>query len=322
MLYIDFHIDTLMSLIHSKSIGKAENETLWQNEGHVDIKRLIEKNYSAQFFACFLYMANPPINKISYFDDALYAISYFKKEISNYSDSILLARNYKDYEKIKESKKISAFLTIEEGGIIDNKIDRLDILFEEGIRAITLTWNFENCIGYPNHEYTYKDKGLKPFGIEVVEKMDDLGIMVDVSHLSDQGFYDVCKYGKRPFIATHSNARHILGHNRNLTDDMIRKLADKGGIVGLNFAGIFLQQDGYSGINAMLEHLRHFIKVGGIEVIGLGSDFDGFDGEMEMKGVHDLHKLVEAMEKGGFSSNEIEKICYKNAEEFFKRYWN
>lgn len=319
MFVIDFHVDTLWRLYHLKN-KETNNETLYQNNGHVDIERLINANYSAQMFACFLDLGKNPIRQ-SHFNDALAMIDMFNEEIKDLDDKVELAKSYNDYIRNKKAGKLSAFLTVEEGGILENDLSRLDALYEKGIRVITLTWNHENCLGYPNHEFKYQNKGLKSFGIETIEKMDGLGIIIDVSHLSDAGFEDVYKYSKKPFMATHSNSRSVYNHSRNLTADMIKKLADRGGIAGINFGGDFLQPDGRSTIEGLLKHIRNMIKVGGIEVIGFGTDFDGVDGELELNGAHDMPKFIEAMEKADFSYNEIEAVCYKNAENFFNRYW-
>lgn len=321
MFYIDYHIDTLIRWLVDKSKGKVSNIDLWNNDYHVDFERLIKSNYAAQFFACFICLGEEPIYKVSHYDDALRAIEIFHEQINRHPEKVAFAGSYQEYIANKNSNKLSAFLTVEEGGIIDGKLERLDELYSKGVRAITLTWNYENCIGYPNRNYEFKDKGLKPFGIEAIEKMNDLGIIVDVSHLSDAGFYDVYKHSKRPFLATHSNSRAILDHSRNLTDEMVKMLANKGGMTGINFCGDFLQKVNVSRIDDMIAHIKHLINVGGLEVVGLGTDYDGIDGELEIKGAQDIHLLAEAMERNKFTSTEIEAVCYKNAESFFKRYW-
>lgn len=319
MYIVDFHVDTLLKLFISKRENN-DSETLYQNNGHVDIKRLLESNYTAQMFACYVNLGNAPITD-SYYGDALSMIEILYEGIKDSKGKIALAKSFRDYKNNKKSGLLSAFLTIEEGGIIENSIDALDDLYEKGVRVITLTWNYENCIGFPNHDFKYQYQGLKPFGIEALEKMDELGIIVDVSHLSDGGFYDIYKHGKRPFMATHSNARSVCNVSRNLTDDMIKKLADKGGIMGINFCGDFLSPDGRSTTEGMIRHIKHIIKVGGLEVVGLGTDYDGIEGDLELKGAQDLPRLVEALEVAGFSANEIESVCFKNGERFFERYW-
>ena len=151
--------------------------------------------------------------------------------------------------------------------------------------------------------------------------MDELGMVVDVSHLSDAGFWDVVKHGTRPFMATHSNSREVRNVSRNLSDEMIRALADRGGIMGLNFYSDFLSDDPVGRIDDMLRHCRHIMNVGGEQVLGLGTDFDGMETEIEVNGAGEMPKLAQSMDRAGFSTDQIEGICYRNAERFFARYW-
>lgn len=320
MNFIDFHCDTLMRLYLLEHKKKAP-ESLWENTGHLDFKRMISSGYTAQFFAAFLDLPGQTYAG-GLMEDALAMAEILKKEISSHQDKVAQAFNYSDYQKNKNENKLSAFLAVEEGGIIGDDLANLDRLHTAGFRAITLTWNHENTIGFPNKDYTYQNNGLKPFGIETVERMDELGMIVDCSHLSDAGFYDVVKYGKRPFLATHSNAREVCAHTRNLTDDMIKKLAERGGMSGINFCRQFVSSDNKSLIEYMINHIRRFINVGGLESIGLGSDFDGIYGVDDLTGAQDMQKLPEALSRAGFKDFEIEAVCYKNAEEFLKRYFS
>lgn len=319
MEYIDFHCDTLMKQFDLYKAGD-KSQDVWKNEGQIDLNRLVSAGYAAQFFACYIWWIDKPFLG-SHYNDALKMADLLYESIEKHPDTVAFAGSYEAYKTNKELGKVSCFLTVEEGGILENQLDRLDALYEKGIRLITLTWNFENCLGYPGCEPEFGKKGLKPFGREALAKMDELGIIADVSHLSDTGFEDVWKYGKRPFIASHSNAREICGHNRNLTDEMLKKLANKGGITGLNFYGQFLDQNGESTTEAMMKHIRHMINVGGREVVGIGTDFDGVDGELEISGCQHIGKMVEAMERAGFTTGEIEDVCYRNAEKFLERYY-
>lgn len=318
MEFIDFHCDTLMKIFEQYKLGDS-NQTVWENEYQVDAKRLAETGYGAQFFACYIWWEDKPFLK-SHYKDALKMTELFYEGLKGHEEAAF-AGSWSDYQKNRKDKKLSCFLTVEEGGILEDQIERLDELYKAGIRLITLTWNYENCLGYPGCVSEFQKKGLKRFGIEALERMDEIGMIADVSHLSDGGFEDVWRYGKRPFIASHSNARSICGHNRNLTDDMIRKLAERGGLAGINFYGTFLSEDGNSTIEAMIAHIRHMMKVGGRHIVGIGTDFDGVDGELEISACQHMMKLPRAMEKAGFSSGEIEDVCYRNAERFLKRYW-
>lgn len=193
-------------------------------------------------------------------------------------------------------------------------------MYKKGVRLITLTWNHENCIGYPNSDNAdIMAKGLKKTGIEVVERMNELGMIVDVSHLSDGGFYQVAELmakAKRPFVASHSNSRAVTGHPRNMTDQMIRMLAAQGGVMGLNLAPHFLddtqRKDGSSRIADMVKHILHIRSVGGADVLAIGSDFDGIEGQLEVKRPQDFEMLWSEIAKAGVSSSELEKMWQGN----------
>lgn len=319
MKFTDLHCDTLMHMIDGKYSGKDIN--FYKNDLCIDLKRLKEADYRAQVFACFVDMGNSFYSN-SYFDDALEMMSILKENLADHKGLINFAGGYDDYCENIKNNKISAFLSVEEGGIIGQDLDKLRILHNEGVRFITLTWNYENSIGYPNHKWTYQNMGLKKFGFEVLEYMDELGIIVDVSHLSDGGFNDVYKHGKRPFLATHSNARAIQNHNRNLSDEMIKELANKGGIMGLNFAAAFLNGE-TSSIESMVAHTKHILNVGGDDVLALGSDFDGIDPtHLEIRGAGQMPKLESAFCDAGLSPRQIENILYKNFENFLYNYKN
>ena len=182
-----------------------------------------------------------------------------------------------------------------------------------GVRLLTLTWNYPNELGFPNALTECRDKGLTEFGREVVAEMNRLGMLVDVSHLSDQGFYDVAATSSHPFVASHSNARSITGHTRNLTDDMIRILAEKGGVTGLTFARSFLAEPPNCRVEDMVRHVKHIYQVGGIDVIAIGSDFDGTKPPLEVANSSEIGKLITGLAKAGFSDEDLEKICYLNA---------
>ena len=163
-------------------------------------------------------------------------------------------------------------------------------------------------------------QGLTKKGFAFIERMEELGMIIDVSHLSDKGFWDIAKNTKRPFVASHSNARSLCGHYRNLTDDMIRAIADRGGVMGLNFYGNFLNEtnDSNSKVSLIAAHARHIINVGGSECIGLGSDFDGIDGTLEIQDCSQMQKLVEEFERQHFTNEEIENILYRNVMKVYQ----
>jgi len=248
----------------------------------------------------------------------------FKNELALNKEHISLCQNYDDLRIAKKENKIGAFLTIEEGEAIEGSIDKLRYFKEQGVSLITLTWNHENALGYPNFEWKYQQKGLKKKGFEAVEEMNHLGMLIDVSHLSDAGFEDVITHSKTPIIATHSNSRTMTNNPRNLSDKMLKKLADRGGVTGINFFNNFLVKGELketlerSTIADMIRHIRHIREVAGVEVIGLGSDFDGIPNPVEIEDISQMNKLRDALALNGFSSDEIEKIFYKNSIRIIK----
>lgn len=197
---------------------------------------------------------------------------------------------------------------------------------------MTLTWNYENELASPNTNYTlyehpdptvpFTSWGLTERGFEVVAEMERLGMIIDVSHLSDAGFYDVLKATTRPFVASHSNARTVSCHVRNLTDDMIRKLAERGGVTGINFYPDFLSHPTNScnkgKLSEIVAHIKHIEQVGGIECIGLGSDFDGIEGNEDLPDASAMTKLYDALHKEGYSDDNIEKIFSGNVLRVYK----
>lgn len=317
MKFIDFHADTLYRLFYQKD---HELGTLWENRCSVDIKRLRCSHYAAQFFACFLDLDEKP-RLDSHYQDVLGMIDLFYQQIYEHESEVRFAGSYQDYVENEKQGILSGFLSLEEGGVLENRMERLEELYEKGVRVINMTWNHENCLAYPHKDPHSQQKGLKPFGREVLERMNELGIVADVSHLSDGGFWDIARYGRCPMIATHSNARALRCVSRNLSDEMIRAIADSGGLIGLNFYSNFLSEDPVSRVADLLRHCRHIINVGGEEVLGVGTDFDGMDIELEIDGAKDMPKFADALVSGGFSERQAERICYRNAEGFFYRVW-
>lgn len=317
MKYIDLHCDTLMKLVLSdENIDLASND-----KTSVDFKRLKEGNAMAQFFAIFLpdeetyeYYKKEPVPDDEYI---LKAVNILKESVGRNSDIIEMAFNADDIERNQKNNKMSAILTIEDGRSIDGKLEKIKKYYDMGIRLITLTWNYENSLGFPNsNDPEMMNKGLKPFGREAVEYMNELGILVDVSHLSDGGFYDVANISKKPFIASHSNARGISPHRRNLTDDMIRIIGEKGGVIGLNFCASFLNENAQgpnSTIEMMIKHLNYIRNVGGEDVLALGTDLDGIEGNLEIDSCNKMPLLFDVLEKAGWSSKLIEKFAYENS---------
>ena len=180
---------------------------------------------------------------------------------------------------------------------------------------MTFTWNYPNSLA--------TEEGLTAKGIAFLERMEQLGIVPDVSHLPKAAFYDVCRFAKRPFAASHSNAAALCGHKRNLTDDMIRRIANRGGVIGVNYYGLFLEEKPengiyYSRVGRVADHICHIANTGGIGCVGLGSDFDGIDGNLELSDCSKMGLLERELQKRGFCRREIEAVFYRNVLRIYK----
>ena len=330
MKIIDMHCDTITEL-YDRRVKERSTATLKKNFLHIDLEKLKQGNYMLQNFAIFQSLKKHE----KMFEDSIKYIDYFYQEMEANKDYIGVVRTYEDIIRNEKEGKMSALLTLEEGAEAEGKLEFLRTYYRLGVRMITLTWNYENGIGYPNFHYEegktsdMKSRntidGLTEFGISFIEEMERLGMVIDVSHLSDAGFYDVLRYTKKPFVASHSNAMHCCNHCRNLTDDMIRRLSERGGVTGINFYPYFLDEVApeedrkeYASIEKILAHIKHIKKIGGIQCIGLGTDFDGIEGDLEIKDASYMQMLVERLEKAGFTPTEIEAICYKNVLRVYK----
>ena len=204
--------------------------------------------------------------------------------------------------------KVNPVFAVEGGSVIEDKIDRLYELKKDGIKFLTLTWNNENLIaGGVNSE-----KGLSAFGKEVITQMNKIGMAVDVSHLNDKSFYDVIEKSET-VLATHSNCRSICGNKRNLTDCQIKLLAQKGGIIGLNFYPPFLGDSFYDDI---YKNIYHLCEMGLENNIAIGSDFDGAVMPKEMKNVSKIPDLHAKLLEMGLKKDLLYKIFYKNGYDF------
>lgn len=324
MKIIDMHCDTISELFYSTKNGTPQN--LKKNNLHIDIEKMKKSGYMLQSFAMFT-----ELDKVDNpFDHVIKLIDRFYQEIEDNSCDISVINSYSDIIDNEASGKISAMLTIEEGACCKGNIEYLHTLYRLGARMMTLTWNYSNELGNPNiptNGYSTGEfdgsKGLTKKGFEFIAEMERLGMIIDVSHLSDKGFFDIVTHTTRPFVASHSNSRTVCDHLRNLTDDMIKIIGERGGVTGLNYFGLFLEagqdyKNCVSRLEAMAKHARHITNVGGIGCLGLGSDFDGIDGILEMSDCSKLDLLENALRKEGFSTSEIEAIFYKNVLRVYK----
>lgn len=325
MKIIDMHCDTIMALMNT-------NNNIYQSDNMIDLQKLQKGNYLLQCFAMFVPYASKEEKNYSPFEVCNKMIDRYYQEIENYKDIILPVFNYQDIENNIKNNKISSLLTIEEGGVCLGNIEFLRNFYRLGVRMMTLTWNFKNEIASPNIDYFKIEKnsntkpvpnlvdGLTDFGKEVVKEMNRLGMVIDCSHLGDKGFYDVIELSTKPIVCSHSCSRTICNHVRNMTDDMLLKLKQNRGVVGINYCHNFVKEDDSEAtVKDLVKHITYIKNLIGIDYIGLGSDFDGISNKnIQLKDASMMGLLIDELINQGYTNEEIDKICYKNVLRVFK----
>lgn len=319
---IDMHCDTLMLTYFEH----GESGDLYKNRYNIDVKRLVSGGALCQCFAIFIpdrrvyeEYGVPERDEDTYIRGC---ISVFRNTMARHPDVIASADHAAQIEQNHARGLVSGMLTMEDGVAVHGSMQKLDSFYEAGIRILSLTWNHANCFGAPNsRDPEIMNTGLTDFGKEAVKHMQDIGMIVDVSHLSDGGFRDVCRLADKPFVATHSNCRAVCNHPRNMTDDMIKALREHDGVMGINFCPEFLDDTPgvtKSRIEGMVAMALHEKKVAGVDVIALGTDFDGFDGQLEIDGPDKMVLLKDALVNAGFTVSEVEQIMYGNVMRVFR----
>jgi membrane dipeptidase len=321
-IVVDSHCDTLLEVmgVDWKTNGTKPPRSLGEKStnGQVDIPRLIEGGVDVQIFAAYIepqYKVGPLAVK-----RGLQMIDAFHTEIAKYQDKISFATKYEEIMNTVKNHRIAALLSFEGGEPLSGDLGLLRMFYRLGIRAITLTWNQRNEIADGVGEKRTKS-GLTEFGVQAIKEMNRLGIVIDVSHLSETGFYDVIETTNAPIIASHSNAQALCNHPRNLTDDQIRAVAKNGGVIGMCFSPSFIDQnEEQRTIDRLLDHVDHVRKLVGCEHLGIGSDFDGFPGIP--KGLEDVTKMpmiTKGLLARGYSEEDIRKILGGNYLRIFER---
>lgn len=306
MFICDCHCDTLTELYN-------KNASLYENEQHFDIKRQIALGGGLQF--CAIYVPTEVFRYQGGLRYTLCLLDKYNQEIKKLHENgidVLQVRTAEDAGNVLKHKA-ATLLAIEEGGAIDGSLEALRCLYELGVRAMTLTWSNRNDIADGiNEEAT--GSGLTLFGKQVVAEMNRLGMLVDVSHISTAGFWSVIETSTKPVIATHSNAKSLCSHPRNLNDEQIKALAQNGGLAGITFAGQFLEEDWRNAcIESVHKHIDYMLNlIGNDDHIGFGSDFDGISHPpYNIQGVQDYKPLIEYLSKY-YSDETINKITHQN----------
>ena len=298
---IDLHCDTLTDC------GKGDaskSDTLEDPAKVLSLSAIPQQTHWAQFYAVFTPDQIRGQGAIDYFAANR---ANFDRQMEKFADRVIPCRTAGDMERAWAEGKTAAFLTVENGSVLAGRMDQVDVMARAGVKAFTLTWNGENEIGSGH----VTGHGLSPFGRAVIPALEERRILVDVSHLNDTGFRQVLDIARRPFVATHSNARAVCPHRRNLTDDMFRAIRDSGGVVGLNLYRPFVGPAGT--MEELVAHVEHFLALDGEKTLCIGGDLDGCEAlAAGMNGAEDVPQLYEALEKRGYGKALLEDIFWNN----------
>jgi membrane dipeptidase len=298
------HCDSLTS---SLNVGGLANF-----KGHIQLNKLNASCCGALCFAIF----TQGKGALQVFKSAL---QNYLSSVANFQNIISPARSCEDILNCMQNGKCAALLTVENMGFIGDDLTKISHLKKSGVSMASLVWNVENEYAYPNvaeGDKSYREKrGLKELGRSALYELQKNKIIVDVSHLSDGGFYDVLSQSLYPVVASHSNCAAICNVSRNLTDEQIKALAESGGVMGINFSKNFL---GGEGLNVVFNHITHAINCGGEDAVAIGSDFDGCQTIEALNSCEKVQDLLNYLSLMGVPSRVVDKFAYKNIVRIYK----
>ena len=314
-IVVDTHCDTLMKFLGQPHgmppARKLGDRADW---GHIDLPRMIEGGVTCQTFAVYTGIrAFVPEATLM----ALQMVDKFYSEIEA-NDGIVAVTSHDEILEAKKKGLACGMLSMEGAEPLMGEIALLRVFYRLGFRMLSFAWNYRTPFADGLHARRAESK-LPELGVQALEEMERLGMIFDVSHLTDSVFWDVADVMKGPFIASHSNCRELCDHPRNLTDDMIRALAEHGGVMGMNFAPAFVDKEKAT-VERMVDHVDHIVDLVGPDHVGLGSDFDGIGSTPEgLEDVSKMPNMTRVMVKRGYSDEDILKILGGNHLRVFKQ---
>lgn len=306
MRKIDFHCDVISKILVEPALDFHREDFAARLD--VTLQSLLDADYMIQVFAVYL-----PSDQPKSLMTLMKSIEIFHERVANHPNMILVDSAI-DVERCKATNKVGAILSLEGVDGMQGELFLTSLLYRLGVRFAGLTWNTSNWAADGVMEDS--GEGLSSLGREFVRQCNRLGITIDVSHLSERSFWDVIRASTKPVIASHSNAKSICDHPRNLTDQQITAIVQKRGLIGITYVPWFVAQQEQVTIEQLLEHIDHMLALGAENHIMLGSDFDGI--EQYIDGLHsprDVKKL-EAVLLQHYSRELVEKIMWRNAYQF------
>lgn len=303
MRYFDLHCDTMLTCLR-------QNIPLRENELHISMKKAEAIDTFVQCYAVFLHDSLRGEKAVACFQAVA---DRLVQEVEENRDVLTLCQCPGDLQALSRH---GAILTVESAAALGGGLRNIEDWKRRGVKMCTLTWSGENELG--RGVLSEGTTGLTKFGREVVSEFEKAGILVDISHASPELFWDAAELATRPLVASHSNAKKICGHPRNLTDEQFSAILKTGGLVGLNFYDAFLNDDeSKAGMEDILRHAEHFLALGGEDHLAMGGDMDGSTMPQDMKdGLSSIPRLYELFLRH-YSQAVTDKIFYDNAARFF-----
>lgn len=307
----DLHCDTLTRNMYPPHEGT--DNTLDNGAFHLSVSKVPAGTKWVQCFAIFIPDELRGQAAIEFFDR--YAAS-FRRQAAEHAGRLAVCRSAGELEAAIDAGKFAGLLTVEGGAVLAGRLERVQAIYDAGVRMMTLTWNG------PNELASGRDtpNGFTSFGREAVAEMERLGVVVDVSHLNDRGFEELLGFAKKPFVASHSNARAVCSHWRNLPDEFIEEMVRRGGLIGLNYANDFLSDDCRGNMDDLYRHVCHFLELGAESCLALGSDYDGTDIHPDLDSVEKSLNIHGYLTSHGISEAVADGVCFDNAWQFFRRW--
>ena len=302
MELFDLHCDTITECCKNDLELKS-------NDLHISLDKAAYLSSWCQLFAIWMPNEYRKQAAFDYFDNVY---DYFIKQ-----DAVRFCKNGEDIKNAVNENKTAAILTVEGGAATAGQLERLDYMYSLGVRLMTLTWNGECELGFGSD--VKGGTGLTEFGFKAIRKMEELGMIIDVSHLNEKGFCDVAENTSKPFVASHSNSKTVWNHHRNLTDEQFKIISDWGGLVGLNFYTAFLPENSKNGSEGVLRNVYHFLELGGENTISIGADFDGAQMHDDLNGIDKIGTLFEYLISNGIPETTVKGLFFGNAYRFFTK---
>lgn len=314
---VDARFRTLADLDRFDPNGNGEEagDDLAQGPGHLTLERMGEVPW-VQCFACFIYDEFPPEESARFYQQVM---DHLDEQLARNADTIATARRAADIRAALEGTGRVAIKTIENARLFAADPSLVSTLADAGVLMASLSWNAQGPLA-SGHDV--EDAGITPLGADVIRRMEEARMILDVSHLNDTCFDDVARLTTRPFVASHSNSRAVCGHLRNLTDAQFIEIRDRGGLVGLNYCPDFLRDDASTHdptTDDLCRHIEHWLDLGGEDVIALGSDFDGTDLPACISSAAKMPEVQQAFVHA-FGETITRKLCADNALAFFERW--